>query len=574
MTKTALFLLASVFTLSSHAQGRTSKGYSSNPKDKDTAGNGKSIIIEFNSVNKSFELKSQPKYVGEGGSIDIVIKDFNPFLYNVSIVERQGVYQNNEKLSEKTTPSLSYSQLNFNIKDLSINTGSVKLARKEFTSKDLENLGKEISAITTQIFNKTMEIGAKLSAFEQNINSRQTGKTFSPEDSSKAEADIIMARRGLDSLKEIKQYKEKQLDWVGRKTLDITDKLILYNNRVESFVRHLKSLNNISAYYRTLMNTVTVDGLDFRFANQRKMENFRAYFPEWDSTKKINISVYLNTLLQNLQDNFIVVSSYYNDISFQYLDDTTKESLKQNFQKIEAIYGGINFENYSRLVDFIDKLYLAINENMFTVSYSTKIIDDDADLIFFEITATPVASIDNGVPLQPSKFNFSIPIKGGAKIDIASGIVFNLGLKDKSYRYEKQTNGNYKVVENNNHSLFNPTVVLMAHLYRRNAIKNHRPNLCFGIGTSDAERLRYYLGMSWIIGRKQRLNLCGGIVGGQVNYADETVLNKELVLSEEELTKPIPFAKPAPFRIGGFFGITFNLTGSNSAFAQKLGTAK
>ena len=144
--------------------------------------------------------------------------------------------------------------------------------------------------------------------------------------------------------------------------------------------------------------------------------------------------------------------------------------------------------------------------------------------------------------------DFAIPITGGVKIDLSTGLFANFGIFDKSYRYEEVSGGKFRVVENDSKNIFVPTLGVLLHLYNRNGLQSQRPNFCLGIGTSDAQRFRYYTGLSWIVGRQQRFVFSGGIVGGQVNYADPSVLDKELTL----------------------IGFTFNLTGNNASFLQKL----
>ncbi|MGB8190898.1 MAG: hypothetical protein WCF67_03210 [Chitinophagaceae bacterium] len=522
------------------------------------AGNTKTITVKFNSTNKSFSLLSPPKYVGEGGSIDIVVEDFNPFLFNLTITEKQGIYQSNQTLSDpKTFGPVTFSRSTYDIKDLIINFGKLHLPSSTFSSSTLTDF-------ETEIFKKDAEIRQKNLDIVSKYNQLSTAKNN--EDSVKIFEGLNELKTKIGTLTSERQRISDSFDREIKKQKNESDLLLRYTQKVESLLFSFQRINKISSFYRTLVNTSSVDGLAYKFINDRKQNNLASYFPDIDLTKEINISVFFNQILDELQKNYFNLSKYYNEVLESIGNPSNKAALSQNYNELENVYTKINFENYARFIDLIDKIYLSINPDLFTIRYTTRIIDDDADLIYFELNATPVAN-EQGIPLQPVKVNFSIPIKGGAKIDIASGFSFNFGLYDRKYRYEKQTNGSYRVIKNDNKSLFEPGIVLMAHLYRRNTLSNHRPGLCVGIGVSGA--VRYYLGLGWIIGRKQRMNFCAGIVGGQVDYADESVVGKDLFIDEEEITKPIPLQKPAPFRIGGFLGITFNLTGGNLSFSEK-----
>jgi hypothetical protein len=522
------------------------------------SGNIKKVEVEFNSIKKIFELKDPPKYVGEGGSIEIIIRDFNPFLFNLSISERQGIYQNNQTLNDpKTFGAISFSRSTYDIKDLIINIGKVNIPSSTFVNPSVNRIRARIIAIDAETNSKVANLTT------QSINLRSAGNTT---DSTTASNAIATLKNDLNNLYAEKFAKEAELDIEVKNSNSESDKLLWYSQKIENLLFSFQKVNKISSFYRTLVNTFNVDGLSYDFIFKRKENNLKAYFPEISLVDETNVSVFFNDLLDGMQRDYSNLSRYYNEVVNSITNADNKRSLQQNFQQIENIYSKISFENYAKLIDFIDKIYLSINSDLFTVRYSTKIIDDDADLIFFEISATPVAT-EQGIPLQPAKMVFSMPIKGGAKIDLSSGLSFNFGLRNRQYRYEKQSNGNYRVTESRNNSLFQPSVVLMAHLYRRNSLESFRIGPSVGIGISD--ELRYYLGVSFIIGRKQRMNFCLGAVGGTVDYADESVLNKDLTLSDEELAKPIQLQKPSPFRVGGFFAVTFNLTGNNSIFSQK-----
>jgi hypothetical protein len=278
-------------------------------------------------------------------------------------------------------------------------------------------------------------------------------------------------------------------------------------------------------------------------------------------------------MLQQTQDDYTNLSKFYNE-AVAKIKDADRQSLVTNFADVRGVFRQTRFEDYNKFIDYVSKIYSSINDVNFTVVHQCNDVGEDADKVYFAIQLTPLSGLDRSIPVKNVKMSFSLMVRGGVKMDLSPGILFNAGLFDRTYRYIDAGGGKYKVDENKQENTFTPTVGVMLHLYRRNSIKSHRPNFCFGIGTADAQRLRYYTGASWIIGRKQRFNFCAGFVGGQVNRADQSVFDQTLTLTQDQLTKPIQLQTPAPFRVGGFIGFTFNLTGNNATLFQKLGISQ
>ena len=74
--------------------------------------NGKVINILYNALEQRMYVEDLPKNVGEGGSITITLKNFNPFLYNISIKEKQNTYLSEQnkisKYFHNTTDKIEY----------------------------------------------------------------------------------------------------------------------------------------------------------------------------------------------------------------------------------------------------------------------------------------------------------------------------------------------------------------------------------------------------------------------------------------------------------------------------------
>lgn len=535
--------------------------------------NGKVINILYNALEQRMYVEDLPKNVGEGGSITITLKNFNPFLYNISIKEKQNTYLSEQKIIENNN-IISFTQLNFEIKDLYYNSGNITTTSSQYkdnsiTIKKTETLNRinEINIKRSELkdLNDLHESANKAYITSQNAADSARNLTLLNE----VKAKIKILNKGIDSTLLENQNTQNEIDNLVKQSNFENDKILRYNEKVIEFATGLNKINKISSFYRSLINQIYVDGIDKDALVALKTRLLFDYFPAI-KTDSVGISRYFNELVQASQESYGRLNDFFNQAASSITNDPVKKQITDNYNDIKSLYKTINFENLSKFIDYVERIYLSINKFNYTIGYNTFIISDDADRIQFTIEATPVNNLPVAVPVKPLRCDFAIPITGGVKIDLSTGLFANFGLFDKSYRYEEVSAGKFRVVENDTKNIFVPTLGVLLHLYKRNGLQSHRPNFCLGIGTSDAQRFRYYTGFSWIVGRQQRFVFSGGIVGGQVNYADPSVLGKELTLSQDNLTKPIPLRNPAPFRVGAFIGFTFNLTGNNASFLQKL----
>ena len=574
-----ILILTAVFFVSFYAKAQIriiDSELTSLAKGDTNRSNGKIINIWYDALKQKLYVNDLPKYVGEGGSVTIMLKNFNPFLYNISIRERQNTYLSEQKIIENNN-IISFSQLNFEIKDLYYNSAMITTTSSVYSDTTINAKKNQILTGTNEInikknelkeLNDLLESATKAYLRAIDANNKADSTNFS-EEANELVRKIKVANQSIDSKLLHNLNLQNEIDNLVQRSSDANDKILRYNEKIIEFATGLTKINKISSFYRSLINQIYVDGIDKDVIVELKTKLLFDYFPNI-KTDSVGISRYFNDLVQTSQESYGRLNDYFNQAASSITDNVLKKQLTDNYNEIKSLYKTINFENLSKFIDYVERIYLSINKFNYTIGYNTFIISDDADRIQFTIEATPVNNLPVAVPVKPIKFDFAIPILGGAKIDLSTGLFTNFGLFDKSYRYEEISAGKFRVVENDQKNIFIPNLGVLLHLYRRNAMRSHRPNFCLGIGTSDAQRFRYYTGMSWIVGRQQRLVFSGGIVGGQVNYADPSVLDKELTLSQDNLTKPIPLRNPAPFRVGAFIGFTFNLTGNNASFLQKL----
>lgn len=538
----------------------------------------KDVDIEIDNITKEIIIDPKNNFIRDPYSVKIKIKNFNPFLFYLTVKEKQGAYQNNELLGEQVFNSLEFNQAYFNLQDISINIKPIPVHENRVDSGDVRMMKDSLDKMEGKLDIMRSRLRLMLDTLEllkikssNPRNDKYKTDTF-PDDSLRFARDIGALDETIEVEQGIFRKIENKIEALIKEGQDTNNRIKLYNQKVEKFIDNCFTLNNLVFYYQDLKSILTVDGQTFDEINRRKKEGLIYYFPKLKNVELSDFTPYFKGLVAEFQMAFVEIQDYYFFLKDNPVDKNYKASIDNSFLDLKLQYEKINFELLKLMIERIGKIYSSINKENFTLVYRSSILDDDAEHIRFEILANPIRSTEAALFTKTAPLVVSVPVVGGWKISVSSGPMFAFGLSDNSFRYERSKfdSSKYRVIRNSNSNFFNPVLAVMLHMYPRNGLRTNAPGFSFGVGTGDIERIRYFVGFGWRFGRKQWMNVIGGVVGGQVTYADESVLERDISLSDADLTKPIPLRNPSPFRIGGFVGITFNLLGANSIFNQKL----
>jgi hypothetical protein len=217
---------------------------------------------------------------------------------------------------------------------------------------------------------------------------------------------------------------------------------------------------------------------------------------------------------------------------------------------LEESYTYLKNKNYENFPEDFTILLNKINVNNFTVSSSQ--IKADKDIINFKITVNP---LDNdfvkkyGVARRKEKFNYSLEVLEGFKIDFSSGVYATNVINYKFVTFKES--GKYKVLRNDEGNL-NLGLAALGHIYWR-CFENINLGLNIGAGVSNDEIVHYFLGGSIMLGKKQRVVLNGGATIGRVNRLSDLIEeNKEY----DEL--PVEDFNIKTYKPGWYFSISYN----------------
>ena len=148
--------------------------------------------------------------------------------------------------------------------------------------------------------------------------------------------------------------------------------------------------------------------------------------------------------------------------------------------------------------------------------------------------------------------SFTIRTFGQWKLNVSTGAIFNIGLNDGNY----EINDNTIINAGNENQLVPLFPTVLTHAYRKSA-SQFNWGASFGFGISDGDNVSFYAGPGFLFGENQRFALSGGLALRKV-----TSLKKQYQVGQSftEDTPDVGQLTSEPYKIGGFFAITYNLT--------------
>lgn len=151
---------------------------------------------------------------------------------------------------------------------------------------------------------------------------------------------------------------------------------------------------------------------------------------------------------------------------------------------------------------------------------------------------------------SPKSDLIDIPVLGGFKVDFSSG-VFVSGLTSHNYCVTPGKTIGFA----SSRDKFDPGAgLLLIHAYWRSCDSFNVSLPTVGIGLTASQRTDYLLGVGLLMGKKQRVNLSGGLAGGQVK-----VLGGGRVFGESYGGDTASLPLVDRFRLSWFLALTFNL---------------
>lgn len=344
------------------------------------------------------------------------------------------------------------------------------------------------------------------------------------------------------------------------KLLDLSNKLLELKAKRLELLRLSKSnlsYNKLKTEVESLYPTVPSIGSMKNDITQylKAYERAKAAYEEAESaalSKEIAFSVSAKMIIQEKQG----------EVSFEKIMmqreamKVAKEEIQEAKEDIKEGYETLEGEDIYSFANDIKTLYeqLLNEENFRAISNAGKM---NGDYLIFTVEVSPKEGIKK--PTDP--LYIEVPGKGGWKTDFSLGpaLSFGKGSRDDKYYLEAFLEDSSFLRLKTNENVLRPGIASMMHMYKRTP-KDTQVGFAFGVGANfksieDAD-LSYYLGLSVIFGKIQRVNFTAG-----VSFLKVDRFTEEYKLDNKYPTDVIAAATKTDKVIRGsfFFSISYSL---------------
>lgn len=347
----------------------------------------------------------------------------------------------------------------------------------------------------------------------------------------KAEEGVATISKAVPPMQELKEKTEKEANNLkntvaptlapNSDTLKKTNEAI---NEKREFAEDLEELVKACREYHALALQVAKDVMTLKSARSQMVAIAQMDRPKDDIESKLQTveqppaSIKMNYVA--LKEKYSEVQSLYNEAAAYATGDDelteAQQKIKKSLDYITKANDLIEQEALIGLYTDVDFLFTELqNENNFRVVAPP--VQMGGDLVRYAVKITPSATRTLGAYRNPMEFSFDVPTRGGLKIDFSVGpaISFGANAKDEKYFLEEvagQTTVTLRQRDNNNS--ISPSIGAFMHFYPHTGTYRGFGGL-FGVGAgfqnTSAIDVNMFVGVSYIIGKMEKLMLNGGV---------------------------------------------------------------
>ncbi|KAF0200055.1 MAG: hypothetical protein FD170_3804 [Bacteroidetes bacterium] len=552
-------------------------------------------LIEFSLSRQTTKI---PKFIKSRSQVIFSSNEVNTFLYSVKIIEQQRDLFNQEDFANKGL-NYEYKPADFSVTELSMidflipdvnDHQKVKQRNQNLSDQTiLKDSLERLILLRNESYLHREKIIARDSL---SLRSAQITRDISrlPTDSEQLakknefeslNQDIDNKIASIDRQINSSLLPERDTARINNKIRNIDTSILLINRAIKALENQYNDLIENDATDNLLIQEYKEKYIKYRIMVARINQKinlydellFLLYSPEpFDSIRKQKervLRIYLGNDISQIQilakcnESIGELDGLYYELSDVLTRMNDRSRLDPAFTKLSSFHTSIARDKYGELFKQIVIIYNAININNWTVNYQTTNISDKADRIFYSLEFKPISN-EYTLPIQTKNYDYNFDIRGGIKVDVSAGLLYNLKLNDQQVRLEKETDTTTRLIKINNQNNFIPSVGALFNVYFRNEA-SIKPTFNFGVGT-NIDKLRYYLGFGLLVGKSERIIINFGAVGGEVKtisdeYKEETTI---LAGSTSNWQNTDFMQKGDTFRIGMYFGVTYNLSGKNN----------
>lgn len=500
----------------------------------------KSSDVAIMDENFSNEIKTASQFSSTAGTITIEKKEIvRPHLSPESFKQ-----QSNPQQSEKEIKILESLK-----NDIQLSMNKIK-----FLMDEKSNIANELVTLSIKLESTNKDLTDQIQSEKDKIDKKN-------DEIRKIEAAILVEQQLINSIRNELIEKQNTSDAV-----------------YSSFNRLNEIYNDIIEKYTEII-TYEIDYQNFRYCALNPNLTQKEYT---DKLKDIEFFYHkrfkFKNSLMNFNNSILSFNRYYDLSMNDYrLLDKLKEDSRENVRS-----------KYQQIKNEVDKIKMAFD----VLDIPTKLLKVEAihNVLIndkaYEIVSAPIQPFEDFVtfdvtikhrdPLRISEFDdnrqftYMEYTRGGVRFDFSTGVVFNFGGNNNKYEIrdvvitgvdenQNQIVSNKKQIVLSDRNDFTPMLSGMFHTsFRRNGIWSLGLTLGASLNVETFQLNSLFPGVSLLIGKKQKFIITAGPAFRQVDVLKDNY-NVGVDYEVGDITDSSQLTSKQ-FKIGGFIGISYNLT--------------
>lgn len=379
----------------------------------------------------------------------------------------------------------------------------------------------------------------------------------------------VTLKKSIEDLKNDKKSKENELNQNNDDLRNFKMKASALVEKYTLFIKKIKDVNRINSAYNSYIDYIINPSLTHA---------------QYNTDAKLICAILREEKRDDYQSDINLIDEKYGDFVESY-NTLKNDNLFFEITKIDESYANFVKIQIENLKKDIDQVYKTINvtelrkklnnvqiiDNVLSKEKAFVVVSNPIqgfeDYLEFKVKIKQNRELGTSIIKENNKeFTYVEYVRQGVRWDVSIGTVFDFGIKNQEYEVKKLDNDQFEIIENNS-SKYTPTIAGILHTsFRSNSMFAMGLSLGVSINITDLNFNSFFPGVSLLIGKREKMVLTVGPAFKRVKQI-KSIYENDRILDEEIQVTDITTDQ---FKIGYFFGITYNLTSNQRSKIKGL----
>lgn len=433
---------------------------------------------------------------------------------------------------------------------------------------EIESIVKQKLELKTKLDNDLIDLNDEAKKTELNNNYSKQNTALDAK-KTKLDSEINISKASIDKTKKEVENFETELNSISNDMHMFENQMVKLTQIYNDYVRNLKDINRINSAYNNYIDYIINPNLTYeQYTNDAKI-----ICAILDSEKRNDYYAEINDFDEQYskfmeQYNLIINDGVFHKMAVE--DESYSKLVKAKYdlmkKDVEAIYKKVNITELRKKLNNAE-----IINNVLSLKKSYEVVSNPIqpleDYLEFKVKIKQNRELGSSILKNVDKdFTYMEYVRRGVRWDVSVGTVFDFGIKNQEFEVKDLGNSQYEIIENNTSS-YTPTVAGLLHTsFRTNSMFAFGFSLGVSVNVTDLNFNSFFPGVSLLIGKREKIVFTAGPAFKKVKQI-KSIYENDRILSQPIQVEDITSEQ---FKIGWFFGISYNLTNKQKSKIKTL----